>query len=486
MRSLIVIAIIALYHAAAAGTLVPNSRPYADRNPAAVTGRAGNATVSARALLGRDGRTEITVEAGRLDGAPPGSITKLQLKAFDSAEQVAWTKNYTGLSGPTQQQVLTGLRRGQPLQIQTSVRASDSARTEVVTTSNNVRLRPDPTVQLLALPGRARLDAPVGISANIAELNHDAGARATCVLRVDGVTVDRAENIWVDAGDVVACDFTYAFPTLGTAHVEVALIDVAPGDYDTTNNARAATIIIDEPTGFEWTAVASRTRSSMSVTSRGWYELSDHSQQADWEFTQDATFDSELSYLYGDKPTRMVFPISIHMTGVADGDVVHQLDLVDRAADNVYDDGEYSYAAFTYDDDAGYGVTVLTESVFGMARTYVDIRRATSHVVYLSQGYLHWWNAYDGDTYFYLPPIEESGRGELWPMTSTYEGSWTVSDANGQTMTASAALALTPVSGSFHEPYACQSYEAPYVGYACMSQDSEYSGVEAVLEGFTP
>ena len=68
------------------------------------------------------------------------------------------------------------------------------------------------------------------------------------MLIVDGVAVDRATGIWVDAGDVVSCAFLYAFTTTGSHGVTVRVEGVAPGDWDTANNEASGTIAIVDPT----------------------------------------------------------------------------------------------------------------------------------------------------------------------------------------------------------------------------------------------
>ena len=74
----------------------------------------------------------------------------------------------------------------------------------------------------------------------MAELSGSHGATGDCVLYVDRVIVDRAPGIFVDAGDVVSCAFTYTFPTPGRHTVQVRLANVTPADANTANNQRDA------------------------------------------------------------------------------------------------------------------------------------------------------------------------------------------------------------------------------------------------------
>ena len=62
------------------------------------------------------------------------------------------------------------------------------------------------------------------------------------MLYVDRAEVDSAPGVWVDAGDAVTCTFTPLLTTVGTHQVEVKVADVAPGDYDPSNNAAAGVV----------------------------------------------------------------------------------------------------------------------------------------------------------------------------------------------------------------------------------------------------
>src|SRR3712207_1542886 len=56
--------------------LVPNGRRYQERGLKPSTGRSGSASLTARALLGKDGATSVEMTTGGLDGggAQPGNI----------------------------------------------------------------------------------------------------------------------------------------------------------------------------------------------------------------------------------------------------------------------------------------------------------------------------------------------------------------------------------------------------------------------------
>src|SRR5207249_119724 len=74
-----------------------------------------------------------------------------------------------------------------------------------------VHFRPDLVASRLDAPAQAPVGAAVNLQGFILERNGEVGARADCVLYVDGAAADRATGIWVDAGGMVACAMTHVF-----------------------------------------------------------------------------------------------------------------------------------------------------------------------------------------------------------------------------------------------------------------------------------
>jgi hypothetical protein len=159
------------------------------------------------------------------------------VKSYDGNGDSLFTLNYNGLDAPSVTLSYDGLALGQALEVQTNVRNVDRNRTDVVTVTNVVRRPPDLTVQSILAPAWAIVGTYVRITATVAELNHDTGARTTCALFVNDVAVDRAEGIWVDAGDTVSCAFTHVFDGQGLHAIRVTAADVNPGDWNPDNNS---------------------------------------------------------------------------------------------------------------------------------------------------------------------------------------------------------------------------------------------------------
>lgn len=223
----------------------PNSQKYSDTGVKPATGRSGSATLEVRALLGSDGQTVLEASTGSLAGGTSvGDIDKAQVKLLAGGTT---TLNYNKLSGGYWTESYGGLVPGDAIQVQANVSGIDGKRTNVITVQTEVALRPNLAVGPVTGPATAPPSFEVAFSAPVSETNGDVGARADCVLTVDGLQVDEAEGIWVDAGGTVSCLFRYSFDAPGTYEVGIAAENVDPEDWDTSDNAAATSITIQSP-----------------------------------------------------------------------------------------------------------------------------------------------------------------------------------------------------------------------------------------------
>ncbi|HKR62535.1 MAG TPA: hypothetical protein VJZ00_02285 [Thermoanaerobaculia bacterium] len=219
--------------------LIPNSIKYSDNGLKPATGRAGDIAVEARALLGADGVTDVELTTGSFDGdvAPTGALNRVQVKAAYDTDN-ALTRNFSANGSFTSVRLADlGLAPHEKIQIQTNAHSADYARTGVVTMIETVKFRPDVRAAALSIAPFGIEGHPVNFYLNVNETNGDLGARADCVLRVDGVEVDRATNIWVDARSSVGCAMTHIFNTTGAHQVQMSVENVSPGDWNPNNNS---------------------------------------------------------------------------------------------------------------------------------------------------------------------------------------------------------------------------------------------------------
>lgn len=235
---------------------ISNATPYRVSKPSVAKGRSGNATLTTRALQRKTGETDVELTSGDLDadGAASGSISHAQIATTDARGRRQTVKEYPNLEANGGYLVFTytGLARGQGLQVDAHIIDVDRARTDVVSAAPTVKLRPDLFLQRVSAPSKTVPGTPVVISAVIAERNQDVGARAACVLSIDGIEVDRADGIWVDAGGLVSCAFTHTFETSGTKSVSVQAANVVPWDYDAENNVATTSIVVRQIEPFDY------------------------------------------------------------------------------------------------------------------------------------------------------------------------------------------------------------------------------------------
>lgn len=236
--------------------LIPNAQRYANNSMPSASGRDGEVIVTTRALIDSEGNVDMEVTTGTLDGdnQAPGTLTKVQVKALDldtpEVDEPTWTKNYNKLNnGSYFSTSYEGLTRGQQLYVHANVKGIIRG-TAVVFMNEYIKNRPDLQVTGVSAVEEAFLNEEVVITATIAETNADLGASTSCVLYIDGEEVDRANNVWVDAGDAVGCIFTTSFAEVGEKNIVVAAEDVTPGDFDSSNNSAFTSVnVIEEPSG---------------------------------------------------------------------------------------------------------------------------------------------------------------------------------------------------------------------------------------------
>ncbi len=264
--------------------LIPNSIKYSDTGLKPASGRSGDVAVEARALLGADGVTDVELTTGSFEGnvAPTGSLKQVQVKAAYETDD-AITRNFStsGTFAAVRLDDL-GLAPRENIQIQASAESIAYGRTGVVTLVETVKRRPDLIATTGSVPRYGIEGHPLHFYMNIIEGNGDVGARADCVLRVDGAEVDRATGIWVDARGSVSCAMTHLFTTTGAHQVQMSVENVSPGDWNGGNNATpAVTVTIrstsDVVAGGSYVASARETLHEVTSESR-----MDESQPA-WE-----------------------------------------------------------------------------------------------------------------------------------------------------------------------------------------------------------
>ena len=209
-------------------------------------------------------------------------------------------------------------------------------------------------------PPQAYVNTSVAFQAVVSEQNQDVGARADCVLSVDGQPVDQSVAIWVDAGQSVSCMFAYTFSATGTHTVSVAVVNVVPGDFDLSNNTAQTTIVIvpqSSNLGYQGRISSYINQQSTYDTLTGQFSgYSDNSTYTESSF-------SALMYGYTQNHT-FVFPIQSFAGSVTiDGTVAWQPSFTAQLAPPVNDgnstcQNQYTDSAFGTVCAYNYGLSV--------------------------------------------------------------------------------------------------------------------------------
>lgn len=461
--------------------LQPNSVPYRVSRAPHATGRSGSAELYARALLGRDGRAELSLRTAPFGSEARGEIDHVQLKLRDSRDRVRGVLNYrdAGRGGAVSLWV-DGLGRGQPYSVQANVRGIDGARTDVVEASGQVWRRPDLAVRSLQLPERVPVRTPVALSAVISEVNGDVGARADCILSVDGVEVDRSVGIWVDAGDTVSCAFTHQFDAVGQCVVEVALASVDPADDDSSNDAASATMEVVDPVVFRYTAQVRAEEGNFDSRSDGWYERRSGTRVwgSDWSNVSHRTTWSGYAGVTGEITTALPFPLKVTVEESSDGAAVassaFEVLAPDWTASSTSGDVVYDQScAWRYDGASAANLYLCVQQGGGEGRTTVMTTRYAGEVTYFTSAHNFLWSrdemtgAGTSSGWVRNSAGQSSHGGGSWPVGATYGFDVTVTSDRGAHR-ASPAITTTVSEASGDRPYRCtETYSATYNARNC-------------------
>ncbi len=244
-----------------------------DKGGMPAKGSAGDLTLRSRALLGKDGITQLEISTAPFDtgATPPGNISEVHVRAVDpnrkdgddddgdgkDGKEYRFRREYNHLRGGGYfTDKYPGMSHGLNLRIQAKARGAVHRDELEAKWLDSVRYRPDLYVKLIDAPAKARINTLVLINAVIAEGMGDTGADTDCVLLVDGVQVDKG-LLWVNAAGSAACSFGYTFTAAGQHTLTVSALNVRPGDYDLTNNSLSQQITITQPFFAHYDATAS-------------------------------------------------------------------------------------------------------------------------------------------------------------------------------------------------------------------------------------
>ena len=464
-----------------------NSQKYRDAGAHAWTGRSGSAAISAEALIAPSGAVTLVVTSFRaVDlSTPAGKLDKVQVKIFSSTGLLLKTMNVSGLSGTTWTTPLAGLPAGGTVQVQANVSGIDGRRTDVVTISGIVAvIAPDLAVTGLVLPSTAITGVPTVLAATIAELGGQHGARANCVLYVDGVFADRSANIWVDAGDQVSCAFTRTFTLPGSPVIRVTLEAIQPADGDASNNSASGALHVVAPIvggtaptfdGY----VKSGTINNADTFETRWTDPSGQLflDQRSGSLTTGTQFAFSVT---GTIPTTVSFPVTrLEIAENGDGHLLTSARFDNVPATSV------SPGATCAALDAGAGANIYFCS-YSLGFTIANLVHMAGTVTYQSTDYSKIWNgsSYDENTYVVN---DTTTTGVFADVRSTFSINLQVTDGS-VLYVMNGATTMNPVTNALVDPRQCvdQPIAIPPVTYdthTCFASSYVFTGFEGILSG---
>ena len=473
----------------------PNSIKYRDAGLKPATGRSGSAQVTARALLTKDGKTDLEITTGELDSTnvPVGRLARTQVKVLDKNGEAVLTRNDAPTTGGYVKYTYDTFVRGQPLRVQANVTGIDASRTDVVTVTETVKRRPDLSITRVDAPARAPLDADVAIVGTLRELNADVGARGICVLRVDGEVVDWIRDVWVDAGGTVGCAFAHTFGKPGKHAIEVAVLpaSVVPADYDTLNNAVGTSIAIDEPKPPSeevvhldgYGSIVSYDQLKTSQVQDFWY-ASPVDGAPDGHYESSLSGTQQFASLQAWGYRKLKFPVSLSFEDSSDGVPLHseRFDFsadtfenipggkgayrAERTCGHAYRGGA-TYDVCVHETFASDGTSLKVETSF--RRFHVSME-ATYYSKYYGSIYGNPWGTFEGTYTIRSGPISTYG--------SNYGLDVRLSDG-AVTLASASSGPMFPVKWSSVYPYTCELdryWWFGYVGKYCSSSSYVVEG----------
>jgi hypothetical protein len=493
---------------------IKNSHHYRESGVGNATGRSGSATMTARALMGKDGNTTIELTTGTLDSSvtPRGSVAGVQFKPLNPAGTPIISKTFGPLSTPAGYYSFTwpSLYRSQQVQLQGLIRGIDANRTNVVTVVETVKMRPDLYVDLL--PNyRVNTNETFNITATVFELNGEASATTNCLLFVDGNLADRANNVYVDAWGIVSCLFTARFSTPGTHTIQVTAADVVPADWDNENNSRSATVEVLSPDTayvFAYFIGDDDSVSDFSYHSKVWRgaELIAEDVGNQHRVGRSQTASLSLATSPGGQlgnPNAILwkFPVCLEYTEFVDGTVVSSVIKTDLTGydyrneygdgsfqigsrgDNVLDNGTMAFLDSYQTYDASGTLVAAAKGIWAL--------RLSGDVTYVSNGYsCTWWTSQSGtcsspSDYYFWNSESRDVNGTMIPSGTVWQPNLRTVDANGVVFGTEISVPLTTRLYIFENdyPWHCDT-GGPFSDGSSYEMCSSTTGTATRTEGY--
>jgi hypothetical protein len=411
---------------------------YKDEGEKPARAQVGRTLFQSRALLGKNGVTDLEVTTGSFDSSstPPGYLSEVHVKAFrldgkhqfdKEFEHLRSGGGYARFSFPLPAPAKrrgddddhakdTRLEHGQLLKLHVEGKglpSGDEGEAEAKLEST-VKYRPYLMVTSLQYPASAPVKTAVEVSASVIEAMHDTGAHADCVLSVDGKPVDKAPGIWVDANGAVTCHLVYVFTVSGKHSINVSMQNVAPGEYDSDGDSLSGSIQIESPSLMAYFASAT----DLTNTSQMVRDIfaTDTATVPDQHLASSYSVHTQTRALTGTIRGAVNLPLKkVTYADQSDGKPLSSLAFADMAADSIS-----ALADPTYDSVA---TIVRSDSATGGWFTMRRYSNATTGAGVTNVS----WNFFGGDVTYHSETYCNSVAG----IFTCAGGDWTKNSSGG-------------------------------------------------------
>jgi hypothetical protein len=455
---------------------------YRDRGAKPSKAAALGVSIQSRALLDKTGKTDFELTTGQLDSSatPGGNIDEVKLRANRPDGKKLFEKEYEHLRGGGYfHQAFNGLPRGLYIDVKTHVSGFGPGKDTVpLKLGDVVKYRPDVTVSSLQYPTVVRPNTFVTFQAVVAERMGDVGAHFDCQLLIDGAPVDSVPHMWIDAGSTGTCRLTYKFAGTGQHSVAVRAQNVAPGDFDGSNNQISGSILVDDPAQIFYSTSVTDLTDVMDFVTDSYASAS--STTPDQHVNQTFTTSFQGRMFSGSIPAPMKWPLArIGYADTSDGKALSSLSYTNVSIDLngsscASGDPVYPHVSTgTMNDDATNSqiiVRVYTNDA-GAGRTTIDVTSVYTDVTYVSTGYC---NSVAGTNFqcaagdFINTSGDFGATGVKLSLGSTYGASVVVDDGTAYTAQTNMQLTSTRNTQPLSDPFCFDTdFNGPTMGKTC-------------------
>jgi hypothetical protein len=416
--------------------------------------KVGNAQLSVRTLIDKNRDAMLEVTTGTFDdgSVAPGTLEKLVVDIAPISRKRRDDLMFKPRSGGYFSTSLGKLIHGQALDVDATISGIHRWK-DRISVDDKVRYRPDLAVSHVDVARSASAGLPVSIAATVREMKGDLGAKADCVLSVDGQIVDRAAGIWVDAADVVTCHFSHTFAATGQHALRVDVGNVTPGDYDMSNNSGNAMVEVASEVAFSgdaYDATYAGTSANEVLDSAG-----------NVLYRNDSSWSGVIQSISvtANWPVPVAFPLAaVSGTATSAGATWPLVGVGNVAADS--SDATQGTCAARSDTTGFNWITVCTTGSDGSGATTVNVSSFAGDVTYHSEGACQQTTSFqDCESGF----TWNNSNNSQFATRHTFAGSVTISlslsDAAGTTLQAAPVIPLAAYTSQNDVPPTCEMQE---------------------------